>query len=242
MAGRLDGKVALVTGASRGIGEALVRRLAAEGAEVVAVARTQGALEELDDKVRAAGGKPLVLVPEDLLKPGLIEQVAAAIFQRWARLDILIGNAGAIGGGLTPVAQHSPEDWDEAFAVNVTANWRLIRACDPLLRMAPAGRAVFTTTGATRTIRPFWGAYAASKAALETMVKTWAAEIANLTPVRVNLVDPGVVATRMRGIAFPGEDQSKLTQPDGVTEAFLALCLPECPSHGEIIRAQPSNA
>lgn len=239
MTGRLNGRVALITGASRGIGAALVRRFAAEGAEIVAIARTQGALEEVDDQVRSAGGKPLVLVPEDLLKPGLIEQVAAAIFQRWGRLDILVGNAGAIGGGLTPVAQHAPDDWDEAFSVNVTANWRLIRACDPLLRMAEAGRAVFTTTGVTRQILPFWGAYAASKTALETMVKTWAAEVNNTTSLKINLVDPGIVATRMRAIAFPGEDPASLTQPDQVTGAFLDLCLPTCQRQGEVIRAQP---
>ena len=238
MAGALEGQVALVTGASRGIGAAVVRRLAAEGAEIVAIARTQGALEELDDQVQSAGGKQLVLVPEDLRKPGLIESVAAAVYQRWGHLDILVGNAGAIGGGLTPVAQHAPDDWEEAFAVNVTANWRLIRACDPLLRMAPAGRAVFTTSGVTRAVQPFWGAYAASKAALETMVQTWAAEVAKTTALRINLLNPGVVATRMRGIAFPGENQDLLTQPDQVADAFLALCLPGCDRHGEVIDAQ----
>lgn len=239
MAGSLDGRVALVTGASRGIGAAVVRRFAAEGAEIVAIARTQGALEELDDEIRAKGGKPLVLVPEDLCKPGLIEQVAAAIFQRFGRLDILVGNAGAIGGGLTPVAHHAPDDWDEAFAVNVTANWRLIRACDPLLRMAPAGRAVFTTAAQAGGAEPFWGAYAASKAALETMVRTWAAEIANVTAVKANLLDPGVVATRLRTIAFPGEDQSRLAQPDDVSGAFLDLCLPGTDRHGEVVRIIP---
>ena len=237
MAGRLDGRVALITGASRGIGAALVRRLAAEGAEIVAIARTQGALEELDDQVQTAGGKQLVLVPEDLRQFDVIDKVAAAIFQRWGRLDILIGNAGVIGGGLTPVAQHAPKDWDEAFGVNVTANWRLIRACDPLLRMAEAGRAVFTTSGASRSLQPYWGAYAASKAALETMVRTWAAEVANTTALRVNLLDPGIVATRLRTIAFPGEDQTKLAQPDDVAEAFLPLCLPGCQPHGEVIKA-----
>ncbi|KIL98538.1 3-oxoacyl- acyl-carrier protein reductase [Paramagnetospirillum magnetotacticum MS-1] len=239
MTGPLEGRVALVTGASRGIGAAVARRLAAEGAEIVAIARTQGALEELDDQIRSMGGKPLVLVPEDLRKPGLIEQVAAAIFQRFGRLDILVGNAGAIGGGLTPVAQHSPDDWEEAFAVNVTANWRLIRACDPLLRMAPLGRAVFTTSGAAQGAEPFWGAYAASQAALETMVRTWAAEIAKVTAVKANLLDPGVVATRLRSIAFPGEDPSKLAQPDDVAGAFLELCLPGCTRHGEVIRTSP---
>lgn len=239
MAGVLEGRVALVTGASRGIGAAVVRRFAAEGAEIVAIARTQGALEELDDEVRSAGGKPLVLVPEDLCKPGLIEQVAAAIFQRFARLDILVGNAGVIGGGLTPVAHHAPDDWEEAFAVNVTANWRLIRACDPLLRMAPAGRAVFTTSAAAGGAEPFWGAYAASQAALETTVRTWAAEIAKVTAVKANLLDPGPVATRLRTIAFPGEDQSKLAQPGDVAGAFLDLCLPGCARHGEVVRANP---
>jgi len=239
MAGVLDGRVALVTGASRGIGAAVVRRFAAEGAEIVAIARTQGALEELDDEIRSAGGKPLVLVPEDLRKPGLIEQVAAAIFQRFGRLDILVGNAGVIGGGLTPVAHHSPDDWEEAFAVNVTANWRLVRACDPLLRMAPAGRAVFTTSSAAGGAEPFWGAYAASQAALETTIRTWAAEIANVTAIKANLLDPGRVATRLRTIAFPGEDQSTLAQPDEVAGAFLDLCLPGCTRQGEVVRANP---
>lgn len=235
MSGQFEGRVALVTGASRGIGAAVIRHLAAEGAEVVAIARTQGALEELDDHVQAAGGKKLILVPEDLRKPGLIEQVAAAIFQRWGRLDILVGNAGAIGGGLTPVAQHAPDDWDEAFAVNLTANWRLIRACDPLLRMAEAGRAVFTTSGVTQGVHPFWGPYAASKAALETMVKTWAAEVANTTALRINLLNPGVVATRLRTIAFPGENPESLAQPDDVAPTFLSLCRTDCHHHGQII-------
>jgi NAD(P)-dependent dehydrogenase (short-subunit alcohol dehydrogenase family) len=239
MSQRFAGKVALVTGASRGIGRAVAKALALEGAEVVAVARTQGALEELDDEVQAQGAKPLVLVPEDLLKPGIIEQVAAAIYQRWGRLDVLVGNAGAIGGGLTPVAQHSPDDWDEAFAVNVTANWRLIRAMDPLLRMAPQGRAIFTTSRVASLARPFWGAYAASKAAMETMVKTWAAEVVNTTNLRINLVDPGAVATRMRAIAYPGEDPAKLARPDQIAPAFLALCLADCTRHGEIVQAQP---
>lgn len=235
----LDGKVALVTGASRGIGAAVVRRLAAEGAEVVAIARTQGALEELDDDIRAKGGKPLVLVPEDLRKPDLIEQVAAAIFQRWGRLDILVGNAGTLGGGLTPVAHYAPDDWDESFSINVTANWRLIRACDPLLRMAPAGRAVFTTASQASGAEPFWGAYAAAKAALETMVRTWAAEIGAVTNVRANLLDPGVVATRLRTIAFPGENEAALPQPDAVAGAFLDLCRADCLRHGEVVRVNP---
>ena len=237
MSGRLDGRVALITGASRGIGAAVVRRMAAEGAEIIAVARTLGALEELDDQVQAAGGKKLVLVPEDLRNFDAIDKIAGAIFQRWGKLDILVGNAGAIGGGLSPVAHYAPNDWDEAFAVNLTANWRLIRACDPLLRMAEAGRAVFTTSGAAHGVQPYWGPYAASKAALEMMVKTWAAEVANTTQLRINLIDPGAVATRMRCIAFPGEDASKLPQPDDVSNAFLTACLPDFQQHGQVIKA-----
>jgi NAD(P)-dependent dehydrogenase (short-subunit alcohol dehydrogenase family) len=234
MSGRLAGKVALVTGASRGIGAAVVRRFAAEGAEVVAVARTQGALEELDDEVTAAGGK-LVLVPQDLREFDKIDHIAAAIYQRWGRLDVLVGNAGALGGGLSPVGHYRPQDWDEAFAVNVTANYRLIRAFDPLLRTAPSGRAMFVTSGVTQGIRPYWGAYAASKAALEVMVKTWAAEVERITALRINLVDPGIVATRMRATAFPGEDQAALAQPDDITEAFVALAEPACTRHGEVV-------
>ena len=237
MSGRLDGRVALVTGASRGIGAAVVRRLAAEGAEIIAIARTLGALEELDDQVQASGGKKLVLVPEDLRRYDAIDKIAGAVFQRWGKLDILVGNAGAIGGGLSPVAHHAPDDWDEAFAVNLTANWRLIRACDPLLRMAEAGRAVFTTDHVAHGVHPYWGPYAASKAALESMVKTWAAEVINTTRLRVNLINPGTVATRLRSIAFPGEDPTKLPQPDDVSGMFLTACLPDFQPHGQVITA-----
>lgn len=236
---RLAGRVALVTGASRGIGAAVARRFAAEGAEVVCVARTQGALEELDDAISAAGGKA-VLCPLDLTKFDEIDKVAAAIHQRFGRLDVLVGNAGQIGGGLGPVGHYKPKHFQEAFDVNVTANFRLIRAFDPLLRLSEAGRAVFVTSGVTRAVPPppYWGAYAASKAALEAMVLTWAAEVANITKVKVNLIDPGVVATRMRTQAFPGEDQGKLAQPDDVAPAFLSLAEASCIRHGEVVTAQ----
>jgi len=242
MAGLFEGKVALVTGASRGIGAAVVRRLAAEGAEIIAIARNQPSLEELDDEIRASGGKPLVLVPEDLRKPEVIDRVAAAIFDRWGRLDILIGNAGSVGGGLRPVPHLEPKDWDEMIALNLTANWRLIRAMDPLLRMAEAGRAVFTAAPEASEAPAFWGGYAASKAGLEAMVRCWAAEVANVTRLRVNLLDPGVVATRLRTIAYPGEDQTVLTQPETVAEAFLSLCLPTCETHGEVVRLARAEA
>ena len=237
MSGRLAGRVALVTGASRGIGRAVAKRFAAEGAEVVCVARTQGALEELDDEVSAAGGK-VILAPQDLRDYDKIDQMAAAVAQRFGRLDILVGNAGDLGGGLGPVRDYQPKHFQQALDTNVTANFRLIRAFDPLLRQSPAGRAMFVTSGVTHGIFPYWGAYAASKAALEALVTTWAAEVARITNLKINLIDPGVVATRMRVQAFPGEDAATLTQPDAVTDTFVALAEPACQTHGEIVRAQ----
>lgn len=239
--GRLAGRIALVTGASRGIGRAVAKRFATEGAEVICVARTQGALEELDDEIAgmaknaASGGGKAVLVPLDLRRFDDIDQMAAAIYQRFGRLDVLVGNAGDIGGGLAPIGHVDQKHFQAAFDINVTANYRLIRAFDPLLRMSDSGRAMFVTSGVTQGVFPFWGVYAAGKAALEAIVRTWAAEIANITPLRVNLIDPGVVATRMRAIAFPGEDQARLKQPDDITETFVALAEPACRRHGETV-------
>lgn len=241
MAGRLAGRVALVTGASRGIGRAVAKRFAAEGAEVVCVARTQGALEELDDEIAqaaAASGDPesygkAVLCPLNLREFDKIDQVAAALFQRFGRLDVLVGNAGDMGGGLAPIGHIDQKHFNEAFETNVTANYRLIRAFDPLLRASEAGRAMFVTAGATQGVHPFWGVYAASKAALETIVTTWAAEVERISRLRVNLIDPGIVATRMRAIAFPGEDQSALKQPDQITDTFVELAEAGCTRHGE---------
>lgn len=239
--GRLSGRVALVTGASRGIGRAVAKRFAAEGAEVICVARTQGGLEELDDEINAAAaasngdyGKA-VLCPLNLREFDKIDQVAAAMFERFGKLDVLVGNAGDIGGGLAPIGHIDQKHFQEAFDINVTANYRLIRAFDPLLRTAEAGRAMFVTSGVTQAPHPFWGVYAASKAALETIVTTWAAEVVNISKLRINLIDPGVVATRLRAIAFPGEDQSKLAQPEDITEDFVALAEAGCTRHGEKI-------
>jgi NAD(P)-dependent dehydrogenase (short-subunit alcohol dehydrogenase family) len=231
MTGRLADKVAVVTGASRGLGYALAKALAREGAHVVAVARTVGGLEELDDEIGAAGGSA-TLVPADLKDFPAIDRLGEAIFERWKRLDILVGNAGVLGQ-LSPLGHIKPKVWDEAMAVNVTANWRLIRSLDPLLREAPAGRAVFVTTGATVKLPAYWGAYSVTKAALEALVKTYAAEISK-TEIRANLFNPGPTRTAMRAKAFPGEDPETLPTPDEVAKAALPLCLASCTSNGAI--------
>lgn len=233
--GRLAGRIALVTGASRGIGRAVAKRFAEEGATVIAVARTQGALEELDDEIRALGGTNAVLVAEDLADHAKIDQMGLAVYQRFGKLDILVGNAAMLGT-LSPVGHVKPDEWDRVMAVNVTANYRLIRAFDPLLRQAEAGRAIFVTSGVASGVFPYWGAYATSKAALEMMVKVYAGEVAK-TALRVNLFDPGEVRTRMRAQAFPGENPDGLRPPDSLTDAFVELALPSCARHGEVIRA-----
>jgi NAD(P)-dependent dehydrogenase (short-subunit alcohol dehydrogenase family) len=231
---RLAGRLALITGASRGIGAAVAKRFAREGAHVIALARTVGGLEELDDAIRAAGSTA-TLLPLDLRKFEQIDQMGAALYQRFGRLDVLVGNAGVLGS-LSPMGHFEPKVWAEVMDVNLTANWRLIRALDPLLRLSEAGRAIFTTCAAARETTPYWGAYAASKAALETMAKIYAGEMAK-TNVRVNLVDPGIVATALRAQGFPGEDRSKLRSPEDVTEAFVSLAMAECERHGEIVIA-----
>ncbi|MBI1775366.1 MAG: SDR family NAD(P)-dependent oxidoreductase [Proteobacteria bacterium] len=232
---RLKEKIALVTGASRGIGRAVALKLAEEGAHVVAVARTVGGLEELDDQIRAKGGSA-TLVPLDLLDPTGIEQLGTKLYERYRRLDVLVGNA-ALLGTLSPLGQIDPKVWDEVMNVNVTCNWRLIRVFDPLLRQSDAGRAIFVTSGASAGTLPYFGLYAASKAALEAMVKTWAGEITK-TKIKANLLSPGVVRTAMRAHAFPGEDPMTLTPPEAIAEKFIELALPSCQRHGEVVRAQ----
>jgi NAD(P)-dependent dehydrogenase (short-subunit alcohol dehydrogenase family) len=234
MAGVLDGSVALVTGASRGIGAAAAVELARLGARVVLTARTQGALEETDDAVRAVGGEASLL-PLDLKEDALIDALGPTLFQRFGRLDILVHNAGALGR-LTPVSHILPEDWTSVLAVNLTASWRLIRTSEPLLRQSPAGRAVFVTESRAREPRAYWGAMGATKAGMEHLVLTWAQELAT-TNVRVNLFDPGPVATRMRMQAYPGEDKSTLPGPEAVAPALAALCLPAEERHGTLVVA-----
>jgi NAD(P)-dependent dehydrogenase (short-subunit alcohol dehydrogenase family) len=230
--GRLAGKIALITGASRGIGAAVALRFAGEGAHVALTARTVGALEELDDAIRARGGSA-TLVPLDLRDFAKIDELAAALHERYRRLDILVGNAGELGI-FSPLAHIPAIMWAEVMDLNLTANWRLIRAMDPLLRAAPAGRAIFVTSAAVCSSYAYWGPYAVSKAGLEMLVRIYAAEI-DKTKVRANLLDPGIVRTRLRNRAFPGEDPSLLPPPESVADAFLNLALPECALNGELV-------
>lgn len=232
-AGALAGRVALITGAGRGIGRAVAERFAREGAEVILVGRTQGALEEVDDVIRAGGGAAS-LVPADLTDAAVIDRMGAAVFERWGRLDVLVGNAGVLGT-LTPVPHIDPATWDQVIAVNLTANFRLIRSFDPLLRASDAGRAIFVTSGVSAG-RAYWGTYAVSKSALETLVRTYAQEIAK-SRVRVNLINPGATRTRMRATAYPGEDAHSLKPPEAVTDAFLELARADCQKNGEIVAA-----
>lgn len=227
----LADRIALVTGASRGIGRATALALARAGAHVVALARTVGGLEELDDAIGAAGGTA-TLVPLDLKDTPGIVRLAAALHERYQRLDVLVGNAGILGP-LSPLTHVEPKAWDDVLAVNVTANWQLIRAMDPLLRRATAARVVFITSGIAAHPRAYWGPYAISKAALETLARTYAAETAS-TPVRVNLFNPGATRTRMRAGAMPGEDPAELKTPEPVAERILELCLPQFQETGQL--------
>jgi NAD(P)-dependent dehydrogenase (short-subunit alcohol dehydrogenase family) len=226
--------VALVTGASRGIGAATAAELARLGAHVVITGRTQGGLEETDDAVRSVGGSA-TLLPLDLAVDGEVDAIGPSIYQRFGRLDVLVHNAGTLGR-LTPVAHILPRDWADVLAVNLTAAWRLIRTCDPLLRDAQAGRAVFVTDALARAPKAYWGPYGATKAGMEHLVLTWADEV-RTTRLRVNLFDPGVVATRLRAQAMPGEDPATLATPGQVAPALAALCLPTAQPHGSYCAA-----
>ena len=233
--GRLAGRIALITGASRGIGAAVAHRFAAEGARLILAARTVGGLEEVDDQIRQAGGEPATLVPLDLRNGAQIDQLGAAIFERFKRLDVLVGNAGT-AGTLSPVPHVAPKDWDEVLATNLTANFRLIRSMDPLLRQSDAGRAIFVTSGVAKRPIAYWGPYAVSKAGLEMLVGLYAAEVAK-TAVRVNLLDPGIARTAMRAGAFPGEDPSRVPPPEAVTGRFVELAEAACTLNGERVQA-----
>jgi NAD(P)-dependent dehydrogenase (short-subunit alcohol dehydrogenase family) len=216
----LTGKVVLVTGASRGIGYAAAVEAARRGAHVIAVARTVGGLEELDDAIQEVGGSS-TLVPFDLRDGDAIDRLGAAIFERWGHLDGLIANAGILGT-LSPVAHLKPDEFERVFAVNVTANYRLLRSLDLLLRQSEAGRAVFVSSSSARSAKPFWGLYAASKAALEALVKSYAGELST-TNVKTNAFYPGAVRTAMRAKAMPGEDPATLPQPSEIAPMLVDM-------------------
>lgn len=235
----LEGRIALVTGASRGIGRSVALALAGAGAHVIAAARTVGALEALDDEIRALGGTA-TLVPIDLKDLEAVDRFAPAIAQRWEKLDILVGNAGLLGP-ISPVAHIEPKIFDDVFRVNLTANFRLLRALDPALRAADAGRVLMITSGAARRVRAYWGAYAASKAALEALVRAYAAETVNITNVRAMLVDPGRMRTAMRAAAMPGEDAATLPHPDVIAPAILKLVAPAWTETGKIYEVETGN-
>ncbi|MFA6920733.1 MAG: SDR family NAD(P)-dependent oxidoreductase [Gallionella sp.] len=230
---QFDKKIALVTGASRGIGAAAAKRLAQEGAHVVITGRTIGGLEEVDDAIRSMGGSA-TLVPLDLRQMDMIDALGAQIYERFGKLDFLIGNAAMLGS-LSPVAHASPSEVEDVFDVNVIANYRLIRACDPLLRRSDAGRVVMVTSGAASAPVAYWGPYSASKSALEHLTLTYAAEV-RTTNIRVNILDPGVIRSKMRAQAFPAEDPNTVPPPESVSEWFVTLCADNAP-HGKRVIA-----
>jgi NAD(P)-dependent dehydrogenase (short-subunit alcohol dehydrogenase family) len=234
MTKRLSGRTALITGASRGIGAAVAKGFAREGAHVILVARTVADLEKLDDDIQAAGGTA-TLMPLDLGKPEQIALIGNAVAERFKRLDILVGNAGILGA-LSPVALSDPKLYDNVMRINFFANYHLIRTLDPLLRGSDAGRAIFVTSNAAQRSRAFWSAYAASKAALEVMVGTYAEEVA-YSPLKVNIINPGIVRTGMRAEAFPGEDPLMHPEPDSIVEKFIELALPDFTETGKIFKA-----
>jgi NAD(P)-dependent dehydrogenase (short-subunit alcohol dehydrogenase family) len=229
---RLKDRIALITGASRGLGKAIALAYAGEGAHVLLLARSLTTLGRVDDEIKAAGGTAS-LIPLDLADGLAIDALGPSLYERFGRLDVLVGNA-AILGALSPLPHIASAHWEKVIAVNLTANWRLIRTLDPLLRRSEAGRAIFVTSSVARSARAYWAPYSVSKAALETLAKTYANETSG-TPIRVNLVDPGAMATSMRAEAYPGEDQETLPSPEAVADIFVSLAMPESELTGEIL-------
>ena len=231
----LQDKVILITGATRGIGRAVAVAAAKTGAEIIVTGRTMGALEETDDVIKAAGGKATI-VELDMADYAAMPRLAAAIHRRWGRLDGLLANAAMLGP-LAPLSHLDDRIWDRTISINLTAQWHLIRAMEPLLIAAPAGRAVLVSSSVAERIAPFWGAYAISKAGLEAMGRVWAGETEQ-TNLRINMINPGGTATGMRASAFPGEDPESLPQPDDIAPAFLTLLSPDCQDHGKRFEAR----
>lgn len=231
----LTDRLVLVTGASRGIGRAVAIAAAGAGAEIIITGRTIGALEEVDDEIKASGGKATI-VEMDMQDYPAMPRLAAAIHERWGRLDGLVANAGMLPA-LTPVTHLEASAWDESMAVNVTGQWHLIKAMDPLLRAAAGGRAILVSSGVAASCRPFWGPYAAAKAALEVVGKCWAGESEH-TNLRINMMNPGATATGMRASAYPGEKPETLPSPADIAPAFLTLLSGDCAHHGEVMSAR----
>lgn len=231
----LSGRLILITGATRGLGRAVAIAAAAAGAEIIITGRTIGALEEVDDEIKASGSSATI-VELDMKDTAAMPRLAAAIAERWGRLDGFVANAAMLAA-LTPIGHLTPEAWDESVAVNLTGQWHMIRAFDPLLRAAPTGRAVLVTSGAAVGSRPFWGPYAATKAGLEALGRSWAGE-SEQTNLRINMINPGGTATKMRASAFPGEDPATLPQPKDIAPAFLMLLADGCAHHGELLEAR----
>lgn len=227
----LQGRVALVTGASRGIGRAAALAYAEAGAHVVALARTTGALEELDDAIRAIGGSA-TLVPADLADAGAIEKLGPALLQRWGKLDIMLANAGILGP-LAPLTHASPKEWAQVFDINVSANWRLLKSVEPALQASDAGRVILLSSGAAHKCMAYWGPYSISKAAVEAMARTYANETST-SPLRVMLVNPGPLRTRMRAQAMPGEDPQTLRTPEDLAPHLVKLASPDWMETGKI--------
>ncbi|MAZ85686.1 MAG: oxidoreductase [Hoeflea sp.] len=234
--GLLDGRLALVTGASRGIGYATARVLAREGAHVIAVARTIGGLEELDDAIKKETGQSATLVPMDLTDMPAIDRLGGAIHERWGKLDVLVANAGTLGT-ISPVAHVEAKVFDQVIDINIKSTWRLIRSVEPLLLKSDAGRALVLSSSVAHTARAFWGPYAASKAALEVLVRVWAEE-QEKTALKVNSVDPGGTRTAMRARAFPGEDPATLPKPAEVAEKLIKLCTPDLDVTGKLFKVR----
>ena len=231
---RLEGRVALITGASHGIGYAVAKRFAAEGAQVIAIGRNVGALEELSDEITDAGGK-ISLLPLDLTMFEKVDAIGPTIYERFGKLDIVVGNAGLLGE-IALVGHIDTQVFDNTVATNVTSNFRLIRTVDKLLQLSDAGRAIFVTSNASAKGRAFWGLYAATKAALEALVLSYAQELEE-SKVRVNLINPGRIRTKMRAEAYPGEDPETLPTPDSITDVFVDLAEASCTKHGEVVNA-----
>jgi len=229
---RLKDRIALITGASRGIGRAVALAFARQGAHVLLLARARTALEEIDDAIKESGGKA-TLIPLNLTDGKRVDALGPTLYERFGRLDILVGNA-AILGRLSPLTHIPSEHWERVVATNLTANWRLIRTLDPLLRRSDAGRVIFVASSVAHTAKAYWAPYSVSKAALETLAKTYANETSD-SAIKVNIIDPGATATRMRAEAYPGEDQATLRTPEEVAEVFVEFALPSFTETGRLI-------